>query len=1028
MVERRRMAPPVGQPTRRDLAGVWRPIVERRITAAASISWGFTWLDELVSYPVNLVKPRTAAASSGVWRDRITRAMAWRDVLSPASSHRLFFSRMTACGSPPDTSGCLELQEAHGAREGSALPSNAPRLASIARPPPRGRQCARAFEKCNPRPITRCWYEMCRGPSRMTRRYCVRRRLLTLGAVALACVVALPAAAQDQVYFTATTDVAARLIERINAENVRIDMAVSALTHQGIADALTQRFEAGVGVRLIADQYSIFEADTSRRETIYRLASRGIPIRVRYNPTWYPELVHWKATIFAGQNIVSFGTSNYTPVELAPQSSGAYSDGSVIFTSDAALVNAFRTQFDRMWNDTQREAGSLAGPPPYFKNWDEACASEPLCADYRARYPSPVPMAIDTARLEPDHPMPPDMIWAQGSTFNNRIVAEIQNEGSRVDLVVYRLTSAAITDALIARHHAGVPVRVIIEPNEYRNRMYPEFWITSANVDRLKAAGVPIKQRAHDGVTQMRMLVTSSYATVASSNFTEAWQRDHNYLVSSSTKPALYAALRDRFDLMWNNTAAFVAFTPQPPDAPSPSAPANGATGQPTEIQLSWRRTPFATAYDIYLGTSPGSLTRVGTVSAFLVNQPPEFYTFRLSGLQPHTTYYWRAVALTNAGLSQASPTWAFTTGATSRIIVSPSSIDVGPRGGSASIGITSDIGWTATSSASWVRISPPSGFGSGVVTVTIERNRSTATRTATVLFNDVPVSVVQSPNVLPDAPTGLQVLPQGAIVYFGWQPASTGGEPLRFQIEVSASPDFASPRVVATPGTETVYQVTGLAGGHYYARVSAVNELGVGPPSAPVTFYKEPSAPGPPQNVRYVVTGSSVTLMWDPQGDPAIGHLIEAGFAPGRTDISLPNYSPATSITYHGVPAGVYYVRIRAGNHLGISEPSVEIPVYVNVPPPPAPPTNLTAAVVGSHVTLSWSPGPPSDRTGPPSYYIVEAGYASGSRNIGTANVGPNTVVGVPGVPPGTYYVRVRAGNATGVSGTSSEIKVVVP
>ena len=87
-------------------------------------------------------------------------------------------------------------------------------------------------------------------------------------------------------------------------------------------------------------RYSIFDVnDATRKTEFYWLASQGVPIRVRQNPTTYPELAHWKATIFAGQNIVSFGSANYTPLELGPQP-GAHSDQTVMFTDDPALVNS----------------------------------------------------------------------------------------------------------------------------------------------------------------------------------------------------------------------------------------------------------------------------------------------------------------------------------------------------------------------------------------------------------------------------------------------------------------------------------------------------------------------------------------------------------------------------------------------------------------------------------------------------------------------------------------------------------------
>ena len=54
---------------------------------------------------------------------------------------------------------------------------------------------------------------------------------------------------------------------------------------------------------------------------------------------------------------------------------------------------------------------------------------------------------------------------------------------------------------------------------------------------------------------------------------------------------------------------------------------------------------------------------------------------------------------------------------------------------------------------------------------------------------------------------------------------------------------------------------------------------------------------------------------------------------------------------------------------------------------------------------------------------YVVEAGTATGLSNITVFNTGGSgTTLVVPGVPPGTYYVRIRAVNALGVSPPSFE------
>ncbi|MGE3518957.1 MAG: phospholipase D-like domain-containing protein [Vicinamibacterales bacterium] len=479
---------------------------------------------------------------------------------------------------------------------------------------------------------------------------------------------AAPARAADEVYFSAVDDIAAKLVQRINAETVRIDMSAWYLTDSTVYQALLNRHNAGVPIRLIGDRGSIFEIDDHTKDTFYLLANAGVPIRLRYNPTWYPEIDHWKATIFVGQNIVSFGSANYTPFELTPFSSTNYKDEVVLFTDDTALVNAFKTKFDRYWHDTAPEPQSLLPSAPYFKNWNDACASESACSDYPVRYPSPAPMTIDTSRLEPDNPLPPEMDWGQGPTFNNRLVAAINDETTAVDFVIYRLTVDNITQALLAKHAEGVPIRLIVEPNEYLNRKWPEFWITHANVDKLWAAGIPVKWRQHEGLTHMKTLITSSTATIASSNFAAAWQRDHNYFVPAATKPATHTAVKNRFEAMWTDTAGFTTFVPQGPDAATPASPVQGATGVPTTPTLSWSRAVFATDYDIYLGTSGGSMALVGNVAAQLVNDPPPTYSFTVSTpLATGTTYFWRVVSRTNGtprnpALVATSGTRSFTT------------------------------------------------------------------------------------------------------------------------------------------------------------------------------------------------------------------------------------------------------------------------------------------------------------------------------------------------------------------------------
>jgi hypothetical protein len=544
------------------------------------------------------------------------------------------------------------------------------------------------------------------------------------GATLCAALCTTTAAAADRMYFAATDNITNVLVQTINAETVRVDMSCWYLTEHSISIALLNKFKSGVPVRLIGDRGSIFEIDPLTKNEFYWLASQGVPIRLRFNPTWYPEIDHMKMTLFSGQNLVSFGSANYTPFELAPWSSTNYKDETVMFSDDSSLVNAFRTRFDQIWNDTRAEPESLIPNAPYLKNWKDACISEPMGCDFFTQYPNPAPMTINTARLEPDYPMPADLIWGQGPDFNNRLVTEINREQTSLQFVIYRLTVDNITNALLAKFQSGVPMKLLVEPNEYLNRKWPEFWLSHANIDKLWAAGIPIKWRIHDGLTHMKTLVTSTYATNASSNFSAAWQRDDDYLISAATKPALYQAMKDRVTAMWNDTTAFATFQPQPPDAPVQVSPASNATGVSTTTPLVWNIATFAVSYDVYMGTSSANMTLVGNVPAQMVNDPPKTYSWTPTApLQPGTTYVWKVVSRTNAtpvnaSLVAASSIRGFTTGGSAGPPTAP--INPTPSNTATGVGTAPTLGWSAgavgtTFNVAFGTTNPPSPVATGL-------------------------------------------------------------------------------------------------------------------------------------------------------------------------------------------------------------------------------------------------------------------------------------------------------------------------
>jgi hypothetical protein len=187
-------------------------------------------------------------------------------------------------------------------------------------------------------------------------------------------------------------------------------------------------------------------------------------------------------------------------------------------------------------------------------------------------------------------------------------------------------------------------------------------------------------------------------------------------------------------------------------------------------------------------------------------------------------------------------------------------------------------------------------------------------------------------------------------------------------------------------------------------------------------------TVPSAPTGLTASVAGNRVTLSWT--GDGSSSYIVEAGSAPGLSNLANADVGSANGLIADNVPAATYYVRVRARNAAGISGPSNEVIVVVAggggaCNGAPNAPTALVASSSGSSVTLQWNA--PSGGCAP-SFYIIEAGSAPGLSNLATVNTSnAATTFSANGVGSGTYYVRVRAGNARGAGGSSNEAVLVV-
>jgi subtilisin-like proprotein convertase family protein len=196
----------------------------------------------------------------------------------------------------------------------------------------------------------------------------------------------------------------------------------------------------------------------------------------------------------------------------------------------------------------------------------------------------------------------------------------------------------------------------------------------------------------------------------------------------------------------------------------------------------------------------------------------------------------------------------------------------------------------------------------------------------------------------------------------------------------------------------------------------------------APPASKSDPeSRPDAPIGLAASVSGSTVMLRWRPaiSGARPTGYILEAGSTPGDSNVFvLPLGDLSASFTARNVKGGTYFVRVRASNAGGPSEASNEAKVVVgDCTAPPSAPNGLSFSLNGSAVVLTWE----ASKSGPTSY-IIETETGSDGNSPGVVDTGSlKTTFTAEDVPPGTYFVRVRARNACGGSARSEKVTVVV-
>ena len=164
---------------------------------------------------------------------------------------------------------------------------------------------------------------------------------------------------------------------------------------------------------------------------------------------------------------------------------------------------------------------------------------------------------------------------------------------------------------------------------------------------------------------------------------------------------------------------------------------------------------------------------------------------------------------------------------------------------------------------------------------------------------------------------------------------------------------------------------------------------------------------------------GSLVDLAWsDPlaagSSAPYRVEFIPSPPLAGRSTITVD--VAGSTFTATTLALGSWVARVRAVTPTSLGPPSNDFAFTLTGAP--SRPLNFDVDVSGNNLTFTWNP----PAAGAVSEYVLEAGTVAGASNLVVRNIGL-TQSFAAAAPNGTYFTRIRAVNAVGMSSPSSEL-----
>jgi len=157
----------------------------------------------------------------------------------------------------------------------------------------------------------------------------------------------------------------------------------------------------------------------------------------------------------------------------------------------------------------------------------------------------------------------------------------------------------------------------------------------------------------------------------------------------------------------WSTAFSFTTIIATPA-APTPTAPANNATGVPVSTTLTWNAVAGAATYRVQVSTASDFSTGIVVDDSTLTSG-----SRALTSLANSTQYYWHVIAKNAGGVSAWSTAFSFTT-----IIAAPAAPTLSaPANNATSVSVSPTLVWNAPSDATYyqVEVSTVSNFASTV-------------------------------------------------------------------------------------------------------------------------------------------------------------------------------------------------------------------------------------------------------------------------------------------------------------------------